>query len=210
MVGMKLPLLPIVCLCAAANGQDITFTNRTVTFTNLQHQVYSNVTLVKADGVSLIWRDGASGGRALYTTLEPAFLVSLGIPTNRIASAKEWAYRKAQENAKYRQAWAIEAEREHQAQVARNLEYEAEKAKQAAMAQQQADLQAINDLAARIDRESAALDQAEANADDQSTADPNNIYYVPNDSKRHLAIRNEARQLQQMQADYDKKYKSSP
>ncbi|MGO8928196.1 MAG: hypothetical protein ACLQU3_15105 [Limisphaerales bacterium] len=38
-------------------AQDITFTNKTATFTNLEGRVYTNVTLVKATDYGLVWRD---------------------------------------------------------------------------------------------------------------------------------------------------------
>lgn len=55
---MKGTLLSVVlALSANALAQDITFTNRTASFTNLQGAVYSNVTLVRAD------LDASSGAR---------------------------------------------------------------------------------------------------------------------------------------------------
>ncbi|HLH54726.1 MAG TPA: hypothetical protein VKY92_14030, partial [Verrucomicrobiae bacterium] len=48
------------------------------------------------------WRDGASGGRICYTNLHPDLLLSLGIPTNRIETARARAAQKAIADARYR------------------------------------------------------------------------------------------------------------
>jgi hypothetical protein len=76
-------------------AQDILFTNRVVTFTNISGEVYSNITLVRADLDGLIYRDGASGGRISFTNLGTPLLMSLGIPTNRIATAQARAQAQA-------------------------------------------------------------------------------------------------------------------
>lgn len=52
-----------------ALADDITFTNKAVSFTNLQGQIYQHVQLVRGDLDGLIWRDKASGGRICYTNL---------------------------------------------------------------------------------------------------------------------------------------------
>jgi hypothetical protein len=84
-------------------AQDIVFTNRTATFTNLEGRVYTNVTLVKASLDGLIW-SGDGRGLISYTNLSPAFLKSLGIPSNRIETAKARAQRKGGADAQYRAA----------------------------------------------------------------------------------------------------------
>ena len=67
---------------SAVLAQDITFTNRVVTFTNLQGTVYEGVTLVKGGPDAIIWRDGATGGKIYYTNLSPSLLRWWGIPTS--------------------------------------------------------------------------------------------------------------------------------
>jgi hypothetical protein len=79
----------------ASLAQDITFTNRVATFTNLQGTVYKDVTLTKADLDGVIYREEAGGGRVCYTNLSPAVLEAWGIPTNRIETARARAKRKA-------------------------------------------------------------------------------------------------------------------
>ena len=54
-----LSFLAAVFLSALAD--DITFTNKTASFTNLQGQLFKGVQLVRGDLDGLIWRDGASG-----------------------------------------------------------------------------------------------------------------------------------------------------
>jgi len=89
---MKGIVLLLVCgFVGVALGQDaITFTNKVVTFTNLQAHVYREVQLVRADMDGIIYREtvGVGGGRVYYTNLSAGVLESLGIPTNRVASAK--------------------------------------------------------------------------------------------------------------------------
>ena len=46
----------------SAVAEDITFTNKTASFTNLEGRFYSNIRLIRADADGLIWRDEASGG----------------------------------------------------------------------------------------------------------------------------------------------------
>ena len=61
---------PIFLFCLAVNlslqTQDITFTNKTATFTNLQGQLYKGVELVKADLDGLTWRDEGGARRICY------------------------------------------------------------------------------------------------------------------------------------------------
>src|SRR5947207_13508744 len=81
--------------CQSALAKDISFTNRTATFTNLEGQLYQRVQLVRADDDGLIWRDEASGGRICYTNLNPDLLESFGISSNRIDIARARAEQKA-------------------------------------------------------------------------------------------------------------------
>ena len=94
---------------APAPAQDLVFTNRTVTFSNLQGQHYRNVQLVRADLDGLIWRDGPSGGRICYTNLDPGLLESLGISSNRIDIARARAEKKAVADAQYHALRVAEA-----------------------------------------------------------------------------------------------------
>jgi hypothetical protein len=85
-----------------ALSEDVTFTNRTATFKDLQGRTYGHVQLVRGDLDGLIWRDGASGGRICYTNLSSEFLEGLGISSNRIEVARARAEKKAIADARYR------------------------------------------------------------------------------------------------------------
>lgn len=103
-------LIVIATALAPAWAGDITFTNRTASFTSLQGQSYKGVHLVRADSDGLIWRDGASGGRICYTNLDPELLESLGISSNRIEIARARAEHKAVADARYRALVLAEAQ----------------------------------------------------------------------------------------------------
>jgi hypothetical protein len=97
---MALAVLALVWINSLL-AQDILFTNKTATFTNLQGRVYTNVTLVKANRDGLLWR-GDGMGLISYTNLSPALLESVGVPTNRIEQVKTRAAQLAAANAKRR------------------------------------------------------------------------------------------------------------
>ena len=103
-ITMKAALFFAVSVTAFqyAVAEDITFTNRIATFTNLQGQLFRLVQLARGDQDGLIWRDGASGGRICYTNLHPALLEYFGISTNRIEIARDRAEKKALADARYR------------------------------------------------------------------------------------------------------------
>ena len=93
-LGMRTLLLamalPLIC-----SAQEITFTNLTATFTNLEGRVFSNVALSKADLDGVIWHGDGSAGRICFTNLSPELLESWNIPTNRISIAAERAAKRA-------------------------------------------------------------------------------------------------------------------
>jgi len=109
---MKATLCLIVLATASlpAPADDITFTNKTATFTNLQGQLYRRVQLVRGDLDGLIWRDKASGGRICYTNLHPDLLESFGISSDRIEIARARAQHKAIADARYRALTLAEAQ----------------------------------------------------------------------------------------------------
>ncbi len=114
--GLNLALWATVCLTALSD--DITFTNQTANFTDLEGRIYSRVQLVRGDLDGLIWRRGASGGRICYTNLDPCLLESFGISTNRIAIAQERAEHKAVADARYRTLALAEARAQLRARAA--------------------------------------------------------------------------------------------
>src|SRR5258708_2055599 len=52
-------ILAIVTVSLSVLARDITFTNKTASFTNLQGQIYNRVQLIRGDLDGLIWRDEA-------------------------------------------------------------------------------------------------------------------------------------------------------
>jgi len=92
-------------------AQDIEFTNRVASFSNLEGQYYFKVTLVKGDLDGLVWRDEkGGGGRICYTNLPADLLDSLGIPPERVDIARDRAEHKAVSDARYRAAMAAEGQ----------------------------------------------------------------------------------------------------
>ena len=78
-------LVLLTCLVLPVVAAEVTFTNKVVSFTNLEGKVYEHVSLVKSDREGVIWRSGASGGRVAYTNLHPQVLQRLGVETNGYA-----------------------------------------------------------------------------------------------------------------------------
>src|SRR6516162_8107307 len=95
-------LFPVLVTALSCYAQDIMFTNKTVSFSNLQGKAFIQVELVRADLDGLIWRSGSSAGRVCYTNLELSLLESLHIPTNRIAVSRVRAESRAESDRKAR------------------------------------------------------------------------------------------------------------
>ena len=112
LIMKRILLLLVLGFVGVAAGQDtIAFTNKVVTFTNLQGRAFRDVRLVRADLDGIIYQEGAtSGGRVYYTNLPVAFLESLGISSNRITAAKARADRQAVTDAAYRQRFQQQAQ----------------------------------------------------------------------------------------------------
>jgi len=190
----------------ASLAQDITFTNRAATFTNLEGHVYTNVALVKANNYGIIYK-GDGMGMVPYTKLSPAFLKSLGIPVERIEKAKALQARQAAVAARQDQislAADEQARKEGRAEAAR---WEAGAPARQREAERKAALEQIQTLSAQIAELRQQLRQAQANASDQNQAAPaGTYYYVPNQANRQLEIDNAEDQLRQMKADFKDKF----
>jgi hypothetical protein len=189
---------------------DITFTNKTATFTNLQGKIFARVELIRADSDGLVWRDGASGGRVCYTNLHPSFLEELKIPTNRIEVARSRAEHRTLSQARERARTFAEA----QARLA--VQAKAEAAESAAasskiLAQEiKADADAIATLEAQIADAKQRLRRAKAQAHDYNAANRYNNcapYVYVKDSERAKIDEAKAR-LAKMKADFALKYKA--
>ncbi len=207
---VTLSALALSVFLAATFAADITFTNKTVTFTNLEGNVYAQVDLVRADMDGLVWRAEASGGRVCYTNLEPAFMQALGIPTNRINLARARSERRAVASAQARAAAATAA----QAQIAAQAKADALEAANAPARvlakQREEDAQAIATLDAQIADAKIRLRRAEAQVHDYNAANAYNRHaqhaYVK-DTER-VKIEEAKTRLQQMKADFARKYKN--
>ena len=113
MIVKGMLLLLALGFIGVAPGQDaITFTNKLVTFTNLQGWAFRDVRLIRADADGITYREtvGVGGGRVCFTNLPTAFLESLGISSNQVAVAKGRADRQAAAAAAYRQSLQQQAQ----------------------------------------------------------------------------------------------------
>ena len=199
--------LCFVLFAGAALAQDIVFTNRTATFTNLQGIAFKDATLIKADLDGLVWRNGASGGRICYTNLDPGFLEHIGVPTNRIAIAKRRAEHKAVSDAQYRAARNAQAQLAEQTRLAAVKEWAAGAPAREREAQRTADLQEIKALAEEITSAESQLRHAVAASADYNANPANGGYsYVQNAATKRVNISDAKMRLRQMQDDYAAKY----
>jgi hypothetical protein len=191
----------------SASAQNITFTNKTATFTNLEGQVYRDVALVRADLDGLIWRDeNGSGGRICFTNLSQSFLDTLGIPPERVAVAKARAERRAVSEAQYRAAAAAEAQAQGQKRQEEQAKWAAGAPARARLAQQKAELEAIDALRAQIQATEDKLERQRAVAHEATMQSPDTSYYVVGDSLIQDDLRKAKRRLAEMEAAYDAKY----
>jgi hypothetical protein len=153
-------LLVAMAFAMSCSAQDITFTNRTASFTNLEGHVFSNITLSHADLDGVIWRSDRSAGRICFTNLSPKLLESWSIPTNRIQIAAERASERAARSKMERSAAAqraltrkIESERAYSERAQREQLDEARQ-------EQQEKLDQIDRLRAELARDKVLRNQA--------------------------------------------------
>jgi hypothetical protein len=81
------PLILFLTLPSASGQQTVTFTNKIVTFTNLQGRTFKNVELVRAYELGVVYRAPEGGGLVPYGSLSPSLLKEWGLreriePTN--------------------------------------------------------------------------------------------------------------------------------
>jgi len=194
------------------SGQDITFTNKTVTFTNLEGRAFNAVQLTRGDWDGVIWRDAASGGRVCYTNLHPAFMEAWHIPTNRIAIARARAERKAVSDAQFRAVRQLQAQEEFGEKTKQDALEAVAATLRARAEQRKAEAEAISTLTEQVESAKRLLRRAEATAHDYNKANRHNDYaptlYVK-DSERVKVEEAQAR-LKKMKAAFVLKYKSNP
>lgn len=108
-----------LCLIAAGFGicnsrgqttPDLWFTNRIVTFTNLQGGRFVDADLVEADASRVVFKTNGIFGTVEFTNLSPAMLDLIGIPASQLQLAHELEIQKAEAAA--RQRALLEDERE--------------------------------------------------------------------------------------------------
>jgi hypothetical protein len=196
--------LILLLLVGSALAQDNTFTNRTVTFTNLQNRVYTNVTLFKANLDGVLWRDSEGLGSVSYTNLAPALLEEWGIPTNRIAEARQRAQRRAAFDALDR----INAATRAQQDLARLSDQQAEAARTQAKNAQQEELQRIKQLEAQCNAERLYLTKLQRNVDmNNALNDGSKTFWV--DPNRYNRLDDTEAELQKLKDEYVEKYRAS-
>jgi hypothetical protein len=108
------------------------------------------------------------GGRVCYTNLSPALLEAWGIPTNRIAIARERARRKAVVDAQYNTRALAASQVKRDRLIAEHAKAAAENQIQAEKEAQQAAYNAIKVLSAQIEAEQARLERLEATVSDSN------------------------------------------
>lgn len=202
-----LPLL-VLSVLAVCGGDAIEFTNRVETFTNLQGEVFREVTLVRGDLDGVVWRKEASGGRVCYTNLSLGFLAQISIPTNRVQIARQRAAQSALAHSRFL------AERQAGAAADSAAREEARKAWLAGAADRELlsnieqDLAAMDLLQSQIDEAKAKIRWAKAITSDYNSANKGNDHaphaYVK--QTEQLKIDEAQARLQTMRKEFNRKY----
>jgi hypothetical protein len=195
---MSTKTITLLALCLqTALAQDITFTNQTATFTNLEGRVFKNVTLVRATDYGIVWK-GDGMGMVSYTNLSPTFLTSLGIGYERVQQAKALLARKQPK-------FAATEPPEASVQASHMAEWQADRERDAHETQRQAAQAQIQTLAAQIATAERQLKVDQANTADLN-ASSSQYYFTINKSKRELAIEDAKAQLATWQREFAAKY----
>jgi hypothetical protein len=207
---MKLRIAFILLACPLL-AQDITFTNKTATFTNLAGQVFRNVQLLRGDWDGVIWRDGASGGRICYTNLDPLLLEAWGIPTKRISIALARSEHRSVSEARYRHAKMAEARAQLAAKQKAKTLAATDAALKAFAEQRKADAQAISSLRQQIVDGRVRLLKAQATQGIPQDGESSNLYSVHTPfvfvtETEWLTIAQAEARLEKKEADFALKY----
>jgi hypothetical protein len=197
-----------VSVAQSAKTADIFFTNKFVTFTNLQGRIFQQVQLLSGDWDGVIWRDDMCAGRVSYTNLSTAFLDAWDIPTNRIGVARKRAEHRAVLEARERLEVQIQAEAQRLTE-GDALAWEATNAPLRAWGEQrQKESEAIDELEKQIELAKIRLHRAQAMAHDYNHANLHNSYapriYVKDTTR--LQIQEAEARLKKMKAEFTLKY----
>jgi len=199
------PALGLAVLVSSA--QDIQL-DRTVTFTNLEGKVYTQLHVTHEDSVGVIWRDGAGGGRICYTNLAPALLEAWGIPTNRIAAARARLEQQAAAGAQIRFMVLTNAQQQTIQKAEAAADREVALKLEAGLQLKKAEAQAIEQLAARIEDAKLLVRKAKAAAHDFNQANRYNRLaprvYV--NERESVKIKEAELLLKRMKANFAAKY----
>lgn len=201
------PLL-VSSVLAVRAGDSIEFTNRIETFTNLQGEVFSQVTLIRGDLDGVIWRKGASGGRVCYTNLPLGFVAHLGISTNRVQIARRRAAESALAHSKFLAGRQAGAAAESAAREQARREWLPGAPERELLSKIGQDLAAIDRLQSQIDVAKARIRWAKAIISDYNSANKGNDYaphaYVR--QTEQVKIEEAQTRLQTMRQEFNRKY----
>jgi len=196
-------LVSSLLLSWSASAQNINFTNKTVTFTNLEGRSFTAVRLVHGDLDGVVWMKESSGGRLCYTNLARELLEEWAIPTNRIAIARARAEHKT-----VSRAAAIQAAANAQAKTG------AAWAAGAPAREQQAKADAIKALTVQIDTSVSSIQAMRAHAQAQQMRTIGGQRLAQMDistaNSMQAEVDNARARLQQMRAEYVSDYGRFP
>lgn len=197
---------------AAVSAQDIAFTNKVVSFTNLQGEAFSRVELVRGGRLGLIWRDDSGGGRVLYTNLSPAFLASIGISSNWVEAAKQAIAHKAEADARFRSTLQAQGAEQARARAAQDAAWQAGEPAREKAAAKQADLQRIQALQRQVDAAQYQYDHKAAAVHDYNMSTLNDptapILYMSEQTRQQ--IEDAKAQLEKLKEEYRAKWREEP
>jgi len=211
-LGIYIFALSAFASARVVRGQDIEFTNRVVSFTNLQGEAFKDVRLIRGDLDGVIWRAGVSGGRVSYTNLEAVLLADWGISSNRVGIARGRAEQKAVMAARDRAMAIAQARAQALAKAKAEVEWSAGAPARELQAQRQADQEAITNLQSQIENARLQLRRATALAHDHNAANARNkaVPRVYIKETERVKIQEAEARLKKMKAAFSLKYGSHP
>jgi hypothetical protein len=191
----------------SATAQNILFTNLTVSFTNSQGTVYSNITLVKGNNDGIIWHDAAAGGGMVpYYTVPPTLLQAWGVSTNMIKVSAARAAHKKVADEKFRAEQQAYQAADAKAKAVADAEWKAG----APTREREQERSKIKELEQRIEDEDDLLRHTQAAADDFNRSGTPNAYAYGPSAQRKENLTDARKRLQKMKDAFVSKYGVSP